>query len=91
VPTGFSASVTDLRRAWPLLAPGVLGVISGGLIAAAVSHAPTSGTVWLAAYLVLVVGVAQLALGLGQYLLKLAIAVLDTPIVYLVVGAARRE
>jgi hypothetical protein len=69
VTTGFSASVTDLRRAWPLLAPGVLGVISGGLIAAAVSHAPTSGTVWLAAYLVLVVGVAQLALGLGQALL----------------------
>jgi len=30
-----------------------------------------------------------LALGLGQYLLKLAIAVLDTPIVYLVVGAVR--
>ena len=30
-----------------------------------------------------------LALGLGQYLLKLGIAVLDTPIVYLVVGAVR--
>ncbi len=30
-----------------------------------------------------------LSLALGQYLLKLAIAVLDTPIVYLVVGAVR--
>jgi len=30
-----------------------------------------------------------LALGLGQYVLKLAIAVLDTPVVYLVVGAVR--
>ena len=30
-----------------------------------------------------------LALGLGQYLLKLAIAVLDTPIVYIVVGVVR--
>jgi uncharacterized integral membrane protein (TIGR00697 family) len=32
---------------------------------------------------------ALLALGLGQYLLKLAIALLDTPVVYLVVGAVR--
>jgi uncharacterized integral membrane protein (TIGR00697 family) len=30
-----------------------------------------------------------LALGLGQYLLKLGIAVLDTPVVYLIVGAVR--
>jgi len=34
-------------------------------------------------------GSVLLALGLGQYLLKLAIAVLDTPVVYLVVGAVR--
>ena len=32
---------------------------------------------------------ALLALGLGQYLLKLAIALLDTPLVYLIVGAVR--
>ena len=31
------------------------------------------------------------SLALGQYLLKLAIALLDTPIVYLVVGAVQRE
>ncbi len=35
-------------------------------------------------------GSALLALGAGQYLLKLGIAVLDTPVVYLVVGAVRR-
>ncbi|TKX53937.1 VUT family protein [Halorubrum sp. SP3] len=34
-------------------------------------------------------GSVLLALGVGQYLLKLAIAVLDTPVVYLVVGAVR--
>ncbi|MFC7188014.1 queuosine precursor transporter [Halorubrum yunnanense] len=34
-------------------------------------------------------GGVLLALGLGQYLLKLVIAVLDTPVVYLVVGAVR--
>ena len=35
-------------------------------------------------------GSVLLALGVGQYLLKLVIAVLDTPVVYLVVGAVRR-
>ncbi|SFR36010.1 queuosine precursor transporter [Halorubrum sodomense] len=34
-------------------------------------------------------GSVLLALGVGQYLLKLSIAVLDTPVVYLVVGAVR--
>ncbi|WP_096393832.1 queuosine precursor transporter [Halorubrum trapanicum] len=32
---------------------------------------------------------ALLALGVGQYLLKLVIALLDTPVVYLIVGAVR--
>lgn len=65
----FATSATELRRAWPLLVPGVVAVIAGGLIAAGVAHAPTSATVWMAAYLVLVVGVAQLALAIGQALL----------------------
>ena len=52
------------------------------------------GVAFYAAPLVLGVGpvfgpTALLALGLGQYLLKLAIAVLDTPVVYLVVGGVR--
>ncbi|WP_226022559.1 queuosine precursor transporter [Halomicrobium salinisoli] len=33
---------------------------------------------------------AALALGVGQYVLKLLIALLDTPVVYAIVGAARR-
>lgn len=36
-------------------------------------------------------GSVLLALGIGQYLLKLAIALLDTPVVYLVVGAVRNR
>ncbi|VTT87266.1 Putative preQ0 transporter [Halorubrum sp. DM2] len=36
-------------------------------------------------------GSVLLALGIGQYLLKLGIAVLDTPVVYLVVGAVRNR
>lgn len=55
---------------WPSAAPfmqiAVLAIVSGGLIAAAVAHAPTPHAVWLVAYLVLVVGVAQFALGAGQ-------------------------
>lgn len=46
---------------------GLAAVIAGGLIAAAVAHAPTKPLVWLVAYLVLVVGVAQAALGVGQH------------------------
>ncbi len=65
----FATSATELRRAWPLLVPGAAGVIMGGLIAASVAQDPTFATVWLAAYLVLVVGVAQIALAIGQALL----------------------
>lgn len=64
-----AVSAAALRRAAPLLVPGVAGVTSGGLVAAGVAHAPTPAAVWLAAYLVLVVGVAQIALALGQALL----------------------
>lgn len=58
-----------LRRAIPLLVPGASGVITGGLIAAATAHAPSPALVWLVAYLVLVLGVAQIALAIGQALL----------------------
>lgn len=54
---------------WPLFAVGALGVVSGGLVAAAIAPAPTEHGSWAAAYLVLVVGVAQIALGSGQALL----------------------
>lgn len=48
-----------------------LAVVAGGLIAAAVAHDPTEHTVWMVAYLVLVVGVAQFALGAGQSVLAM--------------------
>lgn len=66
---GFAVSAGDLRRASPLLLPGVFGVSGAGLIAAGFAHAPTSTVVWVVAYLVLVVGSAQLALAIGQMLL----------------------
>ena len=46
--------------------PGVLAVVAGGLLAAVVAPAPTEHATWAAAYLVLVWGVAQVGLGVGQ-------------------------
>lgn len=66
---GLAVSATELRRSGPLLVPGLVGVITGGLIAAGGARAATPAIVWLVAYLVLVVGVAQLALAIGQTLL----------------------
>ncbi|MGH8918722.1 MAG: hypothetical protein ACRDZY_11725 [Acidimicrobiales bacterium] len=45
---------------------GTLCVIAGGLVAAANGLAPSAHGSWAAAYLVLVAGVAQVALGAGQ-------------------------
>lgn len=58
---------------WPAASPfvtlGVACVVAGGLVAAAVAMAPSELGSWAAAYLVLVGGVAQVALGYGQALL----------------------
>ncbi|HEX7022915.1 MAG TPA: hypothetical protein VF171_08655 [Trueperaceae bacterium] len=62
----------DARR-WPAAAPfvvvGGLAVIAAGLTSAATALAPSYHASWAVAYLVLVVGVAQVVLGLGQALL----------------------
>lgn len=57
------------RLAAPFAITGAAAIIGGGLLAAAVARHPTQTLVWLSAYLVLVVGVAQLAFGTGQVLL----------------------
>jgi hypothetical protein len=61
--------VTRWPAVWPFLAIGLTCTIAGGLIAA-VSR-PTQFTLgsWLAAYLVLIGGVAPIGLGSGQALL----------------------
>lgn len=54
----------------PFALAGAASVIAGGLLAAAVAApAPTRHGVWAAAYLVLVSGVGQIVLGIGQALL----------------------
>lgn len=54
------------RSALPFLAIGLAAILVGGLVAAAVAHAPSRNMVWMVAYLVLVVGLAQVAFGVGQ-------------------------
>ncbi|MDZ7748655.1 MAG: hypothetical protein U5K43_07295 [Halofilum sp. (in: g-proteobacteria)] len=51
------------------MAAGAIAIVAGGLLAAAVAHAPGRTAVWLSAFLVLVVGVVQVALAAGQVLL----------------------
>lgn len=45
---------------------GGAAIVAGGLVAAITATDPLEHGAWVAAYLVLVVGVAQIALGLGQ-------------------------
>jgi len=55
--------------ALPFIALGTISIIAGGLLAAVTAISPTRHATWAAAYLVLVVGVAQLGIGTGQALL----------------------
>lgn len=51
------------------LATGIAGTVAGGLVAAITAAVPTEHGAWVAAYLVLVVGVAQIGIGIGQAVL----------------------
>ena len=57
---------------WPLFAVGGAAIVAGGLVAAATAPSPSEKGSWAAAYLVLVVGVAQIGLGAGQAALSTA-------------------
>lgn len=48
------------------VATGAVAIIAGGLLAAGVAHHPPQLLVWMSAYLVLIVGVAQIVFGAGQ-------------------------
>lgn len=59
-----------MPSSWTLLRPfaviGGIAVVAGGLVAAVTGPLQLAAGSWLAAYLVLVVGVAQLAFGAGR-------------------------
>lgn len=57
------------RAVTPFLGLGVAAILAGGLVAAAVAHEPSRDVVWMVAYLVLIVGLAQVAFGVGQLFL----------------------
>ncbi len=54
------------RTATPFLVIGGLGIVLGGLFSAISAGSPSYLAAWAVAYLVLVVGVAQVVLGMGQ-------------------------
>lgn len=68
---------TPARGAWcehmtsavPFLLVSALAIVGGGAVAAAMAHAPSRKLMWMVAYLVLVVGVTQALLAVGQALL----------------------
>lgn len=64
-----SGSAARSSAAAPFLWMGGAGAIAGGVLAAATAYAPTFHASWATAYLVLVVGVAQVGLGVGQAVL----------------------
>lgn len=64
VPDPFSSD--RLRRSLPLLITGTVSVVAGGLVAAVTGPTEWSDGSWVAAFLVLVVGVGQLGIGAGQ-------------------------
>lgn len=57
------------RATWLAVALGFVAIVGGGLVATVNSAAPFAHGSWVAAYLVLVGGVAQLALALGGLVL----------------------
>jgi hypothetical protein len=67
---GERASLETLVVRWPVVRPflvvGVTSIIAGGIIAAVTRPTGFALGSWSAAYLVLVAGVAQIALGVGQ-------------------------
>lgn len=65
-----NSPVVHLHNLVPFTLIGVFCVIAGGLVAAVTAPAPTEHGTWAAAYLVLVGGVAQIGLGLGQAMFR---------------------
>lgn len=61
-----------LATAMPFLIVAALATVGAGVVAAVAAHAPSQPLVWMVAYLVLVVGVAQAALGSAQAWLSLS-------------------
>lgn len=64
---------------WTFVTLGVLAILAGGFLSAFSAKKPSRLVSWASAYLVLIVGLAQAAIGMILY------AVVSDPVVYLVV------
>ncbi len=64
--SALSGPAARRSAAAPFLWMGVAGTVAGGVLAAATAYYPSFHASWATAYLVLVVGVAQVGLGVGQ-------------------------
>lgn len=53
----------------PFIPLGWAAIVAAGVIAAAIAHQPTEAMVWMVAYLVLIAGAAQVAIGRGLHAL----------------------
>lgn len=65
----MSHGTAGVRQAAPAIVVGVVCIVGGGLVAAVTAPSPTEHGTWAAAYLVLVAGVSQVGLAVGQALL----------------------
>ena len=63
------ASCERINSAVPFLMVSALAIVGGGVLAAAMAHAPSRKLLWTVAYLVLVVGASQAVFGVGQAML----------------------
>lgn len=73
------------RPVWPFFATGAAAIVGGGLASAAAAGNPSYLSSWAVAYLVLVVGVAQIAFGAGVE--RLAETGLTTRLAWLIFAA----
>lgn len=87
VPGGWTGGRAQI--VW-FVAFGVLSVAVGGLLAAVTAPAPTELGTWAVAYLVLVAGLAQVGLGMGQGMCtgRVSTVVVGTQVVGWNVGSA---
>lgn len=76
--TTTNANTSSAAQRWrpsvPLLATGTVAIVAGGMAAAVTGPTDWSHGSWVAAFLVLVAGVAQIGLGAGQAQLAPAVA-----------------
>lgn len=89
--TAIAAPPGSRYSAIPFLVLGTAAIVFGGLFSAATARSATYHSAWFVAYLVLIVGLAQVVLGIGQWWLAskpLGIATVIAELVFFNLGNA---